>query len=192
HALLGVIDDLIAVLATSPASQDRWELEVKLLSSRARAITLLRGFGSDAEDAYAEALALVKTHGEVPQWFPILRNLGSFHGLRGEFEKGMQYANEILRLAEAEDDVSMRVHGYAMLGADTGFSGRMDEALGYLDLAIEGFERSDYRPGRHRFGIDTRISCLTTSGFFLWLSRYPARAIQRAAPANAPRGHITH
>jgi predicted ATPase/class 3 adenylate cyclase len=192
HALLGVIDDLIAVLATSPASQDRWELEVKLLSSRARAITLLRGFGSDAEDAYAEALALVKTHGEVPQWFPILRNLGSFHGFRGEFEKGMQYANEILRLAEAEDDASMRVHGYAMLGADTGFSGRMDEALGYLDLAIEGFERSDYRPGRHRFGIDTRISCLTTSGFFLWLSGYPDRAVERADRAIALATEIDH
>ena len=119
-----LIDDLIGVLATTPESQDRWELEVKLLSSRARAITLLRGFGSEAEDAYAAALALVKAHGEVPQWFPILRNLGSFHGFRGEFDKGIHYANEILRLADAEGDANMRVYGYAMLGADTGFGGR--------------------------------------------------------------------
>ena len=124
HATLELIDDLLGVLATTPESQDRWELEVKLLSSRARAITLLRGFGSDAEDAYAAALALVKAHGEVPQWFPILRNLGSFHGFRGEFDKGIHYANEILRLADAEGDANMRVFGYAMLGADTGFSGR--------------------------------------------------------------------
>jgi hypothetical protein len=60
HALLSLIDDFIAVLAATPESQERWELEVKLLSSRARAITLLRGFGSDAEDAYADALALAR------------------------------------------------------------------------------------------------------------------------------------
>jgi predicted ATPase/class 3 adenylate cyclase len=192
HALLTLIDDLIGVLATEPESQDRWEQEVKLLSSRARAITLLRGFGSDAEDAYADALALVKAHGEVPQWFPILRNLGSFHGFRGEFDKGIHYANEILRLADAEDDANMRVFGYAMLGADTGFSGRMDEALGYLDMAIEGFESGDYRPGRHRFGIDTRISCLTTAGFFLWLSGYPDRAVERADRAIALAAQIDH
>jgi tetratricopeptide (TPR) repeat protein len=138
------------------------------------------------------ARALVKAHGEVPQWFPILQNLGSFHGFRGEFDKGIHYAKEILRLADAEGDANMRVFGYAMLGADTGFSGRMEEGLGYLDTAIESFENGDYRPGRHRFGIDTRISCLTTSGFFLWLSGYPDRAVERAARAVALATAIDH
>ena len=52
-------------------------------------MTLLRGYTAEAEDAYADALALVKDHGEVPQIFPVLRSLGSFHGFRGEFAKAI-------------------------------------------------------------------------------------------------------
>ena len=53
-------------------------------------MTLLRGYTAEAEDAYTEALALVQEHGEVPQIFPVLRSLGSFHGFRGEFDKGIE------------------------------------------------------------------------------------------------------
>ena len=109
HATIQLADDLLAVLASTPDAPRRWQTQLTLQTSRARAITLLRGYSAEAEDAYAEALALVKEHGEVPQLFPVLRNLASFHGYRGEFDKAIEYANEILRLADAQDDASMRV-----------------------------------------------------------------------------------
>uniref|UniRef100_UPI002FCA8641 hypothetical protein n=1 Tax=Halalkalibacter lacteus TaxID=3090663 RepID=UPI002FCA8641 len=93
------------------------------------AITLLRGYAADAEDAYVEVLRLVKEHGEVPQQFPVLRSLASFHGFRGEVDKGIEYANEILALADAQGDVSMRMEGEFILGADTGFSGDLEAGL---------------------------------------------------------------
>ena len=87
HATIQLADDLLAVQASSPERPDDWQTQLTLMTSRAKAITLLRGYTAEAEDAYAEALALVKEHGEVPQLFPVLRNLGSFYGYRGEVDK---------------------------------------------------------------------------------------------------------
>jgi tetratricopeptide (TPR) repeat protein len=179
HATIALADDMLAVLSSSPDADERWQARLSLMTSRAKAITLLRGYAAEAEDAYGEALALVKERGEVPQLFPVLRNLGSFYGYRGELDKAIEYANEILRLADAENDASMRVTGYVYLGANSGFAGDVEGGLGYLEKAIETFESSGYESRRLRLGLDPRVSCLTTTGFFLWF---------RATPTGRSRG----
>jgi tetratricopeptide (TPR) repeat protein len=190
--MIQVADDLLAVLAASPDVPDRWERELALRTGRARAMTLLRGYTVEAEAAYVEALAIAKDHGTVPQQFPVLRALASFHGFRGEFDKGIEYAHEIMRLADAQGDMSMRVDGLFLLGAHSGFTGDLASGLGYLDQAIEQFETAGYRPRRLRFGIDTRVACLASTGFFLWFSGYPDRAVERAERAVAIATDLEH
>ena len=118
QAAIELSDDLLGLLAAAPDSPDRWQQELTLMTKRARAMMLLRGYTAEVEDAYADALAIVREHGEVPQIFPVLRSLGSLHALRGEFDKGIRYSNEILRLAGVEGDGSMIVDGYSMLGCE--------------------------------------------------------------------------
>jgi predicted ATPase/class 3 adenylate cyclase len=192
HATIQLADDLLAVRASTPERPDDWQDQLTLLTSRAKAITLLRGYSAEAEDGYAEAFALVKQHGEVPQLFPVLRNLASFHGYRGELDKAVTYATEILKLADATDDAGMRVSGLTFLGANTGFAGDIAGGLGYLDQAIATFESSDFMARRLRLGLDPRVSCLTTSGFFLWLLGYPDRAAERAERAVAAATELDH
>jgi predicted ATPase/class 3 adenylate cyclase len=192
RATIEFIDDVIGVVAASPDSPDRWQKELTLKTKRARAMMLLHGYTAEAEQAYTEALTLVQEHGEVPQVFPILRSLGAFHAFRGEFAKGIGYANEIIRLAGAEGDGSMIVDGYSMLGSNTGFSGQLETGLGYLDQAIAAFEGGGYQPRRLRLGLDPRVSCLTTSGFFLWLLGYPDQAVGRADRAVALATELDH
>jgi predicted ATPase len=192
HSTVEVIRDMLGVLVALPDSADHWQEELTLRTSLARSLTLLRGYTGEAEDAYGEALALFEGRREVPQLFPVLRNLASFHGFRGEFEKALEYGNRILALADAEDDPSMRVDGNFILGSDIGFTGRLEEGLGHLDEAIRSFERDDYRPRRFRLGLDVRVSCLTSSGFFLWLLGYPDRAVERADQAVAIATELDH
>jgi predicted ATPase/class 3 adenylate cyclase len=192
HATIQLADDLLAVRASTPERPDDWQDQLTLLTSRAKAITLLRGYSEEAEDGYAEAFALVKQHGEVPQLFPVLRNLASFHGYRGELDKAITYATEILKLADATGDAGMRVSGQTFLGANTGFAGDIEAGLGYLDQAIATFERSDFGARRLRLGLDPRVSCLTTSGFFLWLLGHPDRAAERAERAVLVATELDH
>jgi predicted ATPase/class 3 adenylate cyclase len=191
HATVEVIRDLLGVLATLPR-EDHWQEELALRTSLARALTLLRGYTGEAEDEYVGALALLKDHPDVPLLFPVLRSLASFHGFRGEVDKAIAYANQILVLADAEGDPSMRVDGEFIIGADTGFGGDLQRGLGYLDEAIRAFESDGYRPRRYRLGLDVRVSCLTTSGFFLWLLGHPDRAVERADRAVEIATEIDH
>ncbi|HLO34921.1 MAG TPA: hypothetical protein VK194_02510, partial [Candidatus Deferrimicrobium sp.] len=192
HATVEVVGDMLGVLTALPDRAERWQEELTLRTTRARALTLLRGYTGEVEDAYLEALALLRDHPGEPVVFPVLRSIASFHGFRGEIDKGLEDAMAILRLADAEDDDSMRVDGQAILGADTGFMGRLEEGLGHLDEAIRIFQGSDYRPRRYRLGLDVRVSSLTTSGFFLWLLGHPDLAVVRAERAVALATELDH
>ena len=192
HATVEVVRDMLGVLTAMPDRADHWQEELTLRTTLARALTLLRGYTGEAEDAYGEALALLRDHPDVPLLFPVLRNLASFHGFRGEIDKGLEYANQILRLAESEGDPAMRVDGEVLLGANSGFTGHLEEGLGHLDEAIRTFEGDGYRPRRLRLGLDVRVSCLTTSGFFLWLLGRPDQAVGRADRAIALATEVGH
>jgi predicted ATPase/class 3 adenylate cyclase len=192
HATVEVIRDMLGVLVALPDRPDHWQEELTLRTTLARALTLLRGYTGEAEDAYIEALALLEDHRDVPLLFPVLRNLASFHGFRGEVDKGIEYGNQILRLADAEGDPSMRVDGNFIIGSDTGFAGDLATGLGHLDEAIRAFESEGFRPRRFRLGLDVRVSCLTTSGFFLWLLGRPDAAVGRADRAIAIATDLEH
>jgi predicted ATPase/class 3 adenylate cyclase/tetratricopeptide (TPR) repeat protein len=192
HGTIELINDLLAILADQPSSDERWQRELTLRMSLARATTLLRGYTGEVEDIYAAALAVFEGHPEVPRPFPVLRGLSSFHGFRGEFGRSMELAEQIIELAAAENDQSMRVDGLVLLGSDTAFAGDLAGGLAHLDEAIQRFSTDGYKPRRLRLGNDPRVSCLTTSGFLLWLLGYPDRAVERADRAVAIAGDLNH
>jgi hypothetical protein len=70
--------------------------------------------------------------------------------------------------------------------------GELEPGLQHVDRAIAAFESKGYRPRRLRFGIDARVSSLTTSGFFLWLLGFPDRAVERADRAVAIATDLDH
>ena len=163
------------------------------MTSRAKAMTLLRGYTAEAEDAYAEAFALVKEHGEVPQLFPVLRNLASFYGYRGELDKAI--AVRARRSSSSPTPPTTRACGSPVTRSSARTPGSpvtSRAGLGYLDQAIATFESSDFVARRLRLGLDPRVSCLTTSGFFLWLLGYPDRAAERAERAVAVATDLDH
>jgi predicted ATPase/class 3 adenylate cyclase len=192
HATVEVIRDMLGVLTGLPDRAVHWQEELTLRTSLARALTLLRGYTGEVEDAYAEALALLQDHPDVPLLFPVLRSLASFHGFRGEVDRSIEYGNQILQVAEAEDDPTMRVDGHAVLGSNIGFSGRLVDGLAHLDDAIRTFEAEGDRPRRFRLGLDVRVSSLTTSGFFLWLLGRTDQAAARADAAIALATALDH
>jgi hypothetical protein len=62
----------------------------------------------------------------------------------------------------------------------------------YSDEAIAAFERTTFQPRRLRLGLDPRVSCLTSSGFFLWFLGYSDTAVTRADRAIAITTELDH
>jgi tetratricopeptide (TPR) repeat protein len=99
---------------------------------------------------------------------------------RAEFDKGAQIGKKILELAENRDDDTLRVHGYLVLGANTGFLASFRDGLEILDKGIALYEQVHHGVQPFQLGNNPGIVCYTTSAFFLWWLGYPDRAVERA------------
>jgi predicted ATPase/class 3 adenylate cyclase len=172
--------DLLDILSTTPSSPEQAQQEIMLQTSLARALLAIKGYTSEVEEAYNRALELSEGLGEIPQLFPVLRGLSSFYMYRAEFDKGAQIGKKILELAENRDDDTLRVHGYLVLGANTGFLASFRDGLEILDKGIALYEQVHHGVQPFQLGNNPGIVCYTTSAFFLWWLGYPDRAVERA------------
>jgi predicted ATPase len=192
HATIELTTDLLNVLQSTPSTLERAMQEVMLRTSLARTLMAVHGYTQQVEDAYARALELFEGERELPQLFPVLRGLASFYTYRAEFEKGAHIGREILRLADVQDDPSMRADGHLVLGSSIVFQGDLHGGLEHLDAAITSFDSHGYRSRRFRLGNNPGVACFTTSALVLWLLGYPDRALERANRAVALATELGH
>jgi predicted ATPase/class 3 adenylate cyclase len=182
HDTVRLTSDLLEVLSSSPSTPDRVLQEVTLRTSLARALMATEGYTPEVEEVYARTLELFEGR-QVPQLFPVLRNLGSFYGFRAEFDKAARMARAILRLGEDQQDATMLADGHLHLGTALAFVEDLHAGLEHLDKALAYFRSQPYPAGRYRLGNNPGVVCLTTSAFFLWMLGYPDRGRQRADEA---------
>lgn len=192
QATIELTKDLLEILSTTPTSPDQVQQEILLQTSLARALLATKGYTPEAEAAYNRALKLSEGQGEIPQLFPVLRGLSSYYTYRAEFEKGLQIGKRILELAENNDDDYLRMHGYLVLGASTGFQISLQEGLKLLDKGIALFERELHILRPYQLGNHPGIVCYTSSAFFLWFLGYPDRAVAQADKAIEMATKLNH
>jgi predicted ATPase/class 3 adenylate cyclase len=191
HDTLRLTTDLLEVLSSSTSTPDRVSQEVTLRTSLARALMASKGYTPEVEEVYARTLELFEGR-QVPQLFPVLRNLASFYNFRGEFDSAARMARAILRLGEEQQDAAMLVDGHLLMGANLAFLDDLRAGLEHLDKAIAIFRSEPYPAGRYRLGNNPGVPCLTTSAFTLWMLGHPDRALQRADEALAVATELEH
>jgi predicted ATPase len=192
HATVELTTDLLQVLSVTVSTPERARQEIILQTSLARALMATKGYTEEVEQAYARALELCTSVGEIPQLFPVLRGLASFYVLRSEFAKGVQIGERILELAERLDDVDMRVEGHLVLGENIGSLDQVHAGLDHLEKAIAAFDPKRQRVRRLGLGSNPGVVALTVSALFLWMIGFPERARRRAGEAIALAQKLQH
>jgi class 3 adenylate cyclase len=180
------------VLASTPSTPERVTQEATLRTSLARALMAINGYTQEVQEAYGRALELFEGERELPQLFPVLRGLASFYNYTAEFDKGAQVGREILRLADVQDDPSMRVDGHLVLGSSLALQHDLRGGLEHLDRAIGWFEGQGDRSRRFRLGNNPGVACFTTSALTLWMLGFPDRALERANRAVTLATELEH
>jgi len=175
--------NLLNILSTSPSSPEQVQQEIMLQTSLARALMAIKGFTPEVEDAYIRALKLSEGQGEIPQIFPVLRGLSSYYMYQAEFVKSAQIGERILDLAEKRDDDFLRLHGYLVLGVNTGFTGSFHDGLEILSKGIEIFEREPISLRPYQLGNNPGIVCYTSSAIFLYQLGFLESAVEKAERA---------
>jgi predicted ATPase len=192
QATIELTNELLAVLSSMPPTPERAMQAVTLRTSLARALMAIHGYTREVEEAYDRALELFQGDRELPQLFPVLRGLASFYNYRAEFDKGAEVGREILRLADLQDDPSMRVDGHLVLGSSLALQKDLHRGLEHLDKAIASSESQGHRSRRFRLGNNPAVACLTTSAFTLWMLGFPDRALERAERAVTLATELEH
>jgi predicted ATPase/class 3 adenylate cyclase len=193
HGAVGLTNDLLAVLSTSPSTPERALEEVTIRTSLARGLMATRGYTEEVEEAYGRALAhLDQASAATPETLPLLRSLASLYLYRGEFEKGVTIGRQLLELAEELQDTSLEVEGHVRVGANLISIGEGWKGLEHLDRAIELFDPHQHVAGRFRLGASHGVVPHTTSAFALWALGYPDRAVEHGARAMDVAEEIGH
>ena len=181
HDTVSLTNDLLNVLASTPSTPELIQQAILLQISLARALLATKGYTEEAERAYARALELCDSAGEIPQLFPVLRGLSAFYILRAEHEKSIQMGERILQLGEHLNDVDIKIEGNMILGYNLAFLKDPQIGLEYLEKAIASYDLQRQRVGRLGLGTYPAVVSLTVSALFLWMLGYPDRAHKRAA-----------
>jgi predicted ATPase/class 3 adenylate cyclase len=192
RAAIALTDDLLDLLSSTPPSPERTAQEMTLRTTRARTLLAFQGYTQEVEDEFTRALEIAGGEGAVPQLFPVLRSLASFYTYRGEFEKAVEVAREILRLADTQNDASMRVDGHLILGECFGLQDDLHQGLEHLDTAIRLFDEGSGFSGRVRVGNNPGVAALVTSALVLWLLGFPDTALNRVDRAIALAAGVGH
>ena len=192
HAMIELATELLNVLSSTPSTPERAIQELTMRTSLARALMVFHGFTQEVEEEYARALELFEGERDLPQLFPVLRGLATFHQYSADFERSAELGREILHLAEAQDDASMRVDGHLVVGSSLGFMDDLEGGLEHLDRGIEYFESQGQGSRRFQVGANPGVASYTTSALLLWLRGFPDRAVDRANRAVTLATELRH
>jgi predicted ATPase len=171
-------------LSLVPALPDTKRLaeELALQIAIGGPLTAIKGYSSqEVERTYLRARELAEQLGRSRELFPVLRGLWNCYYARGEFLRGHDLAERLVKLAEEEEPLRCALARRA-LGSTLFFLGRFSEARGQLDQAIafdEAAAASENRRAHVVLYADSpgvigrlHLSCIE------WLIGFPDRALE--------------
>jgi class 3 adenylate cyclase/predicted ATPase len=177
----------LTVLATLSDDPEHRQRELALRTILGPCLMSTKGFGArEVEENFTRALELCRQLGERPELFAVLRGLWEYHELRGDLKTALELGEELLRLAVAANDSTLRLVAHDVLGDTLYWLGEFPRALNHLEQGIALYRLEEHRGLAHQYaGYDPCVACRSFSAYALWYLGYPDRAVQRNEEAIA-------
>ena len=126
---------------------------------------------------YARARELCQQVGETRQFFSVLSGLLIFHLVRGEFLTAREFGEQLLGLAQKEQDPALLVESYRALGSILFNLGEFDAAQAHVAQSLILYDAQ--RHYSHEFP-HSIVSGLLLAARVLWHLGYPDQALQKS------------
>jgi adenylate cyclase len=125
--------------------------------------------------------------GETLELLPVLRGLGRFYVVRGEFQTARDVGRHLLAVAEVRRDAALLVMAHNALGVACLYAGDFEAALEHLERGLERYDSERHSPtGSPVFRlVPPGITCAIHAAWALWMLGYPERAAARSQEALA-------
>ena len=174
----------LELLSGLPPSVEHSQHELSMLIPLGLAWMARKGYAApQARAVFDRSLAICRSFGESPQLTPVLGGLFSFFLTRAEFRTAHEVAEQIMRLAENQNDRMALVGAHLRLGVLLVYEGQLRAARAHLDQVlalheIEGTLAAVYSE-------DPASGSRAFLGLALWMLGFPAQALAASTEALA-------
>ena len=179
HAHADAVRALERALSLSgqlPAGPGTAALQLRLLTALPAPLLTLEGYASERMALmHTRALQLAGELGSEPEP-PLVWSLAMAALTRGEWEPARGFAGRLRARAERDDDQVLWVESDYLRGIAAYWPGRLTEARGHFEAAMERFRPEHRRAHVLRYGQDPELLVRLRLAHTLWLLGHPAEA----------------
>ena len=132
-------------LVDLPAEVERDNLELQLQRSLGNAFAAAKGFAAaETVEAYKRALELCNSAQSSEQRFAALNGIIAFHITRGDFEQSRRLAEDLLILADQQEDPMPKLMGHRALGQALFLIGELVPARDHLGNSLKLYDAAHH------------------------------------------------
>src|SRR5207247_8540044 len=147
----------------------------------------------EVKATYTRAWELCQQVGETRQFFPVLYGLWAFHLVRGEFLTARELGEQLLGLAQREQDPALLLEAYWALCHTLFHLGELSAAQAHLEQSLTLYDSQRHHPQVFLYvGIERGVIGLSYAAFVLWYLGYPIPSLHKSEAARTPvPGHTS-
>ena len=184
----------LELLATLPDGPTRHRQELDVQVALGGALISAKGYAAtETGRAYARARELCAKVGETPQLFPVLFGQAVIHMQRAEHFAALDVSEELVRLAQRQEDPAPVLVGHRVVGASLFHLGRFAGARDNLERTLALYSPARDRALAFLWAHDQRVAALCWLSWTLCVMGYPDQALARSREALADArasGHL--
>ena len=172
----------LELLKAMPDSTEVRQQEIKLLTTRAVALRIAKGYGSDELLAtLVRARGLCQLQGDPQQMFQILFGLWTAMAGRGDWLGARALGEECLTIARKEGKTAMLIEAHRLLGSTAVYMAEHPTAERELREALDLYEPEKHRANVVLYGYDPGTICNGYISWALWLQGKVPEALAASA-----------
>lgn len=183
----------LTLVSRLPPTTSRHRQEIELQSNLAMAYMALEGWaGPHVERAYQRALELSRAFGTSRQQSVALWGISQVKLVGTDLLRSMEYAREFIGLADAADDMGIKLMAHSASLTSNFFLGHLKTALRHAEFVL-----ANYDPRRHRrlveiYQHDPNLVALEYLGHIYWLLGRPQEAAACCRKARSQAEKLGH
>lgn len=183
----------LQLLTMLPDAPERDQRELALQMNLGVSLSAMKGYAApEVEQAYSRALTLIQRLSDASQPLPALWGLWMFYYARGELNRAYELGDQLLSLAQRQQDATVRPEAYYALGETCWSMGEILTARGHLEQCLTVYTVEQHHDHAIVYGQDPAVAALATLGITLWLLGDVDQAVQRSQEAITLARRVAH
>ncbi len=184
----------LELLDTLPGTAERSQRELTLQIALGVPLQAVKGPASpEVERAYSRARELCRQAKHAPELFPALWGLWRFHVARAKLPAARELAEELLNLAQRQQDAALVLQSHHALWATLLVLGEFASALKHIEQGTALYSRQQYHTQAYLFGGHDPCVCgQGHAAIALWLLGFPDQALDRSRAGLTLAEELSH